>query len=56
MLFMGQDTNTDGVMKIAYLILAHNNPGHLSRLTRALTAQNNAVFIHIDKKADIRPF
>src|ERR1700758_4606914 len=43
-------------MKIAYLILAHNNPGHLARLTRALTAQNATIFIHIDKKADIRPF
>lgn len=43
-------------MKIAYLILAHNNPGHLARLTRALTAANATIFIHIDKKADIRPF
>lgn len=43
-------------MKIAYLILAHGNPGHLARLTRALTAQNSTIFIHIDKKADIRPF
>jgi Core-2/I-Branching enzyme len=43
-------------MKIAYLILAHNNPGHLARLTQSLATQNNAIFIHIDKKADIRPF
>jgi hypothetical protein len=43
-------------MKIAYLILAHNNPGHLGRLTRALNAENATIFIHIDKKADIRPF
>jgi hypothetical protein len=43
-------------MKIAYLILAHNNPGHVARLTRALTAQNATIFIHVDKKADIRPF
>jgi hypothetical protein len=43
-------------MKIAYLILAHNNPGHLARLTQALATPNNAIFIHIDKKADIRPF
>jgi hypothetical protein len=43
-------------MKIAYLILAHNNPGHLAHLTRALASQNNAIFIHIDEKADIRPF
>jgi Core-2/I-Branching enzyme len=43
-------------MKIAYLILAHNNPGQLARLTQALTAANATIFIHIDKKADIRPF
>ncbi len=43
-------------MNIAYLILAHNNPGHLSRLTQALATENSAIFIHIDKKADIRPF
>jgi hypothetical protein len=43
-------------MKIAYLILAHNNPGHLARLTQALVTPNTAIFIHIDKKTDIRPF
>jgi hypothetical protein len=43
-------------MKIAYLILAHNNPGHLARLTQALATPNTAIFIHIDKKTDIRPF
>ncbi|MBV8098319.1 MAG: hypothetical protein JOZ31_04095 [Verrucomicrobia bacterium] len=43
-------------MKIAYLILAHNNPGRLARFIRALATQNNTIFIHIDKKADIRPF
>jgi hypothetical protein len=43
-------------MKIAYLILAHNYPGHLARLTQALATPNTAIFIHIDKKTDIRPF
>jgi Core-2/I-Branching enzyme len=43
-------------MKIAYLILAHNNPEHLARLTRALTTRNSTIFVHIDRKADIRPF
>jgi len=43
-------------MNIAYLILAHNNPGHLARLTQALATENSAIFIHIDKKADMRPF
>lgn len=43
-------------MKIAYLILAHNNPGQVARLTQALATQNNGIFIHIDKKTDIGPF
>jgi hypothetical protein len=38
------------------LILAHNNPDHVARLAQALATQNNAIFIHIDNKADIRPF
>src|SRR5260370_5981578 len=44
------------IMNIAYLILAHNNPGHLARLKQALATENSAILIHIDKKADIRPF
>ena len=43
-------------MKIAYLILAHNTPNHLSRLVRALDSPNAAFFIHVDRKADISQF
>jgi hypothetical protein len=43
-------------MKIAYLILAHNTPDHLSRLLEALDCENSRFFIHIDKKSDIRLF
>jgi hypothetical protein len=43
-------------VNIAYLILAHSNPSHLARLTQALATQNSAIFIHIDKKVDVRPF
>src|SRR5690349_19353849 len=43
-------------MKIAYLILAHNTPNHLSRLVRALDSANAAFFIHVDRKSDISPF
>jgi hypothetical protein len=43
-------------MKIAYLILAHNTPNHLSRLVRALDSPNAAFFIHVDRKSDISPF
>lgn len=38
-------------MKIAYLILAHNNPGHLRRLIRALREDWTSFYIHIDRKA-----
>jgi hypothetical protein len=38
-------------MKIAYLILAHNNYNHLKRLVRALNDINVIFFIHIDKKS-----
>jgi hypothetical protein len=43
-------------MKIAYLILAHNTPNHLSRLVRALDCSSAAFFIHLDQKSDISPF
>ena len=35
-------------MKIAYLILAHNNYNHLKRLVSALNDSNVVFFIHID--------
>ena len=38
-------------MKIAHLILAHNNPAQLEKLVRQLTYEDDAVFIHLDKKA-----
>ena len=43
-------------MKIAYLILAHKAPDHLSRLVRALDSPNAAFFVHVDRKTDIWPF
>lgn len=38
-------------MKIAYLILAHNHPVHLTRLISALQTEHAHIFLHIDKKA-----
>lgn len=38
-------------MKIAYLILAHNNPGHLRRLIGALREDWTDFYVHIDRKA-----
>jgi len=43
-------------MKLAYLILAHNNPKHLKNLIKALNSSNSTIFIHIDAKKDINEF
>jgi hypothetical protein len=43
-------------VKIAYLILAHNNPKHLQRLIRALASGLSAFFIHIDRKSSLGDF
>ncbi|MGQ9749046.1 MAG: beta-1,6-N-acetylglucosaminyltransferase [Desulfosoma sp.] len=44
------------VMKIAYLIVAYNNPRHFPRLIKALETPNCAFFVHIDKKYDLSPY
>ena len=41
--------------KIAYLILAHNDPKHLNKLVKELD-YNSDIYIHIDKKSDIDSF
>jgi hypothetical protein len=38
-------------MSVAYLILAHDNPRHLSRLLSSLASSTSAFFVHIDKKS-----
>ena len=43
-------------MKIAHLIVAFKNPEQVYRLAKSLYNLNSDVFIHIDKKIDIRPF
>lgn len=44
-------------MKIAYIVLAHTDPGHIARLSRKVTkGTKNHVFIHVDSKVDIIPF
>jgi len=43
-------------MKICYLILAHNNPGHFERLIKAISTPKGAVFVHIDAKSDLATF
>jgi hypothetical protein len=43
-------------MKIAHLILTHKNPGQLERLLKALRHEASDIFLHVDRKVDIRPF
>lgn len=43
-------------LQIAFLVLAHNQPGHLNRLINTLTQDNVHFFIHLDKKSDITEF
>ena len=42
--------------KIAHLILAHNNPGQLTRLINRLAHPDADIYIHLDGKADDVPF
>ena len=43
-------------MRIAYLILAHDDPAHLARLVRALSHGEDRCFIHLDAKASVDRF
>ena len=43
-------------MRIAHLLLTHKNPEQLRRLIDALKHPEFDVYVHLDKKADIKPF
>ena len=43
-------------MKLAHLILAHNQPKQLERLLHCLQHDNADIYIHLDKKTDIAAF
>ncbi len=43
-------------MRLAYLILAHNNPRHVQRLVASLSSPDARFFVHLDRKADLAPF
>ena len=43
-------------MHVAYLILAHENPGQLLRLTQALNDGGDRTFVHLSKGCDIDEF
>lgn len=44
------------LMRIAYLIIAHQHPRLLARIINRLSSEKCALFIHIDRKSDITPF
>ena len=44
------------MLKIAHLVVAFKYPEQLHRLAKNLSYPGSTVFIHIDKKIDIRPF
>ena len=49
---LGMDAHLEQrTMKIAYLILAHNNPEVLARMISQLSATDSRFFVHIDKRA-----
>lgn len=43
-------------MKIAFLILAHQDPKQFGRLIKALYGKETRFFVHVDKKVAIEPF
>jgi hypothetical protein len=43
-------------MRIAYLILAHDNPAHLRRLIQRLASPESSFFVHIDAKSNVARF
>ena len=43
-------------MKIAHLILIHENPPQLKRLIQRLAHPDADFYIHVDLKTDIKPF
>jgi hypothetical protein len=42
-------------MKVAYLILAHNQPELLKEFVMALHKPKEQIFVHVDKRTDIQP-
>lgn len=42
--------------RIAYLVLAHDNPKHLGRLLEQLVSDNTQVFLHIDARSNLSDF
>jgi hypothetical protein len=43
-------------VSLAYLVLAHHQPALLARLVDQLLDRDAHVFVHVDRRADLRPF
>lgn len=43
-------------MKIAYLVLSHNNSVHFKKLINELNTDETGFYVHIDRNANIKPF
>src|ERR1017187_8317504 len=43
-------------MKVAYLVVAHNNPQLLKKQVEVLSSEDCAFYIHIDQKSNIEEF
>jgi hypothetical protein len=43
-------------MRLAHLILVHNNPAQLERLLKKMIYSCSDVYIHVDKKSNLTPF
>jgi hypothetical protein len=44
------------MVKIVYLVLAHNSPAHLRRMVQALATDSASFLVHIDRKAELDIF
>src|SRR5690606_20194266 len=44
------------IMKIAHIIMAYKNPLQVERLVKRLNHPNFDIYIHLDKKVDIKKF
>ncbi|MEA2170904.1 MAG: hypothetical protein QOF76_4204, partial [Solirubrobacteraceae bacterium] len=43
-------------MRLAYIVLAHDAPDQLARLTRRLAVEDDRVFVHVDARVPRAPF
>ena len=49
-------TDSQKDITIAYLVLCHDEPELLRRVATVLNYNEDKVFVHVDKKVDVKPF